>query len=268
MGRATAAISVAAALLALPGTASVRDGRSAMPFRSGTTAVSGGVHRVVALGDSVPSGAACSCDPFPTVYGRLLSRRTGVPVTVTNLAVSGLDTAGLLDQVHQPEVARTVRRSDVILVTIGANDFADRHDQVTGAGCPNDAMADCVSDELASMKAHLSQILATIFALRHGRPTSVLVTGYWNVFEDGQVAQGAFGTAGLQASLELTLAVNAAIKVVSTAAGADYVSLFEAFQRQGHDISALLAPDGDHPDTAGHRLIARTLVGAGLPRVS
>src|SRR6478736_4253414 len=222
-------------------------------------------HVVLALGDSVPSGHACGCSPFPETYGSLLSRRTGARVTVDNRAVSGLQTADVIDQLRDPDVASAVRRADVFLVTIGANDFGDHHDQVVGGAC-GAGDTDCVSDELDSMGAHLASVLARIRALRDGRPTSVLVTGYWNVFEDGDVARRAYGTSGLQASLRLTQRANAVIESVSAAAGARYVDLYGPFEQSGRDVTALMAADGDHPDAAGHLLIARTLLAAGLPR--
>jgi lysophospholipase L1-like esterase len=225
-------------------------------------------HVVVAFGDSVPSGAACSCSPFPSLYGSLLSKRAGAPVTVHNFAVAGLDTYGLLAQLREPQIVEAERQADVFLVTIGANDFQDHHDQVVQRTCNVTAAHDCVSDELESLRVRLSMALSEIRTVRRGKPTSVLVTGYWNVFEDGDVARRASGDAGLQASVELTRRVNATIKAVATAAGVHYVDLFAPFQRQGRDITSLMAPDGDHPDAAGHELIAEKLVDAGLPRVS
>ena len=118
------------------------------------------------------------------------------------------------------------------------------------------------------MRSHLTQVLAEIRSLRAGRPTAVLVTGYWNVFQDGQVARDSDGASGLRASIGLTRRVNAMITSVSSSAGAHYVDLFAPFHRPGVDIDSLLAPDGDHPDTAGHVLIASVLLGAGLPRLS
>jgi lysophospholipase L1-like esterase len=128
--------------------------------------------------------------------------------------------------------------------------------------------SDCVRDRLASLRAHLATILAAIRTLRAGQPTSVLVTGYWNVFEDGKVARRAAGASGLRASIDLTRRVNSTISAVSRSAGARYVDLFAPFQRRGADIDSLLAPDGDHPDAAGHRLIAAALLDAGLRRLS
>ena len=50
--------------------------------------------------------------------------------------------------------------------------------------------------------------------------------------------------------------------------GAHYVDLFRPFEQSGRDVTSLMAPDGDHPNAAGHELIARTLLDAGLPRMS
>lgn len=224
-------------------------------------------HLVVAFGDSVTSGAACSCDPFPAVYGSLLQRRTGGPVAVRNYGVNGLDTDGLLTQLEQAGVVDAARRADVFLVTIGANDFGRLHDQVVAGSCTLTNGADCVSDEISSLREHLSSVLSRIRGLRRGRPTSVLVTGYWNVFEDGDVARRTFGEAGLAASIRLTQRVNGAIRAVATSAGADYVDLFAPFEREGRDVDSLMAADGDHPNAAGHELIARTLLSAGLPHL-
>jgi lysophospholipase L1-like esterase len=188
-------------------------------------------------------------------------------VTVVNDGTSGLDTGGLLDQLHDPQVADALRLADVVLVSIGANDFEDRHEQVVEGTCSTDGTADCASEDLASMRSHLTSALTRIRTLRQGQPTAVLVTGYWNVFEDGATARQASGSTGLQASIDLTRSVNAAIRAVSTAAGAHYVDLFGPFQSSHQDIDSLLAADGDHPDAAGHQLIAKTLVDAGLPRL-
>lgn len=260
------AISVAVSLLVFVGV-SLGFGESATTRRSQVTAGTGpGQHVVVALGDSVPAGTACSCTPFPDLYGSLLGRRTGASVAVSNEAVNGLDTLGLLAQLQQPHVSAAVGGADVVLVTIGANDFSDRHDDVVEGRCTVGSEIDCVDEELRAMRAHLTRILRGIRSLRKGQPTSLLVTGYWNVFEDKQVAKRSFGPEGLQASIQLTHQVNAAIRSVSAKAGARFVDLFAPFHSPGLDDDSLLADDGDHPDAAGHKLIADTLLGAGLPR--
>jgi lysophospholipase L1-like esterase len=95
----------------------------------------------------------------------------------------------------------------------------------------------------------------------------VLVTGYWNVYEDGEVAQKAFSPEGVAATVDLTRRVNAVVASVTGAQGAKYVDLFGPFEKRGKEVTSLLAPDGDHPNAAGHLLIAQVLVQAGLPQL-
>jgi lysophospholipase L1-like esterase len=225
--------------------------------------------RVVALGDSVTSGAACGCAAFPEIYGHLLSQRTGVQVTVDNRGVSGLDSEGLLQQLDESgsATARAVSAADIDLVTIGANDFGDHHDEIVDANCAKAGTGDCVSDELEQLSGDLHHILQRIRGLREGQPTTALVTGYWNVFEDGQVARQTFSTDGIAATVDLTRRVNTVIEAAAIAEGATSVDLAGPFQREGADVTGLLAPDGDHPNAAGHQLIAQVLLAAGLPRM-
>ena len=268
-----AALSVTAALLLLPGTSPLPD---AAPLRSAVdrvpleavrpparlvTAPALVARHVVALGDSVPEGAACGCTPYPALYAAQLSRREHVPVRVEDLAQGGQETSGLIDQLGQPATSAAVRAADVVLVTIGANDFEDREQAVVGGGCAGT----CVTDELWTLRRRLDLVLARIRGLRAGAPTSVLVTGYWNVFRDGPVARTTYGAGGVRTAVAVTRSVNAAIAAATAAAGGHYVDLFTPFQARGAAIGSLLAPDGDHPDAAGHALIAQALVAAGLP---
>jgi lysophospholipase L1-like esterase len=225
--------------------------------------------RVVALGDSVTAGTACNCSAFPAVYGGLLGRRTGSPVTVDNLGVSGLDSAGLLGQLDQADsaAARAVKGADIVLLTIGANDFGDHHAEVTEARCAQAAGGDCVSDELEQLSGNLHRILTRIRTLRAARATTVLVTGYWNVYEDGEVARQAFPAEGVAATVELTRRVDAVLAAVSASHGAAFVDLFAPFEKRGLGVTGLLAADGDHPNAAGHLLIAQVLAKAGLPKL-
>jgi lysophospholipase L1-like esterase len=108
----------------------------------------------------------------------------------------------------------------------------------------------------------LSSILAQISALHPDGGATLLVTGYWNVFLDGQVGCSR-GTTYVQASNALTLADNALIASVTAAHGDKYVDVYTPFKGDGtRDDTALLAADGDHPNAAGHALIAGTLLQA------
>lgn len=63
----------------------------------------------------------------------------------------------------------------------------------------------------------------------------------------------------------LTRQVNAAIKSDAVAEHVAYVDIYTPFKGKDGDIddTALLAPDGDHPSQAGHRVIANALAAVG-----
>ncbi len=234
----------------------------------GSTHRSGTAWRVVALGDSVTSGSSCGCTPFPQLYADGIAQARGRPTTVDNLGTGGMDSADLRQQLDDARsgFGAAVAGADIDLVTIGANDFVPDHDAVVNGECLTAATPDCLQDELENMRANVSAILGRIRQLRGDRPTALLVTGYWNVFEDGDVARSSYPDGGLAAAQRLTRRVNAALRDVAVQSGATYVDLYAGFngpEAKG-DITHLLALDGDHPNADGQALIARLLAAAGL----
>lgn len=220
--------------------------------------------KVVALGDSVTSGFQCNCTPFPQLYAQEVTHSWGVPTTAQNLGVNGLNSQQLLADLQNgsSQEARAVAGANIDLVTIGANDFMPQQDDVTKGVCTGD----CVSDQLVQMQQNVTQLIQRIHVLRAGRPTAILVTGYWNVFQDGAVARANYPAAGRAASLQLTARANQGIKQATEQARATYVDLYRPFNgpaAQG-DITSLLAGDGDHPNARGQQLIADALLAAGL----
>lgn len=225
--------------------------------------------RVVALGDSVTSGANCSCAAFPEVYAKDLASARGVGATAVNLGVGGWTSSDLLGAISDPASPTSVQvsRSDIVLITIGANDFTDRHDPVVAGECLGKRDVDCFGAEATEMRINVERILRQVHEERRGKPTAVFVTGYWNVFEDGDVARQAFPTAGLEGTQELTALANSYLQKAAVAGKATYVDLLAAFNgvAAAGNITTLLASDGDHPNEAGHQLIAKRLLAAGLP---
>ncbi len=214
------------------------------------------VRHVVGLGDSVPAGSACACSD----YVSLLARSLGGKVTSTNLAVPGQTSSGLLAQMSSPQVRGALADADVIVVTVGANDV----EGTDPSDCPSaDDGAACYSHELATLERNLDRIAAGVGALTTRPGARVLLTGYWNVFLDGTAAR-AKGTDYLHVADAVTREVNGEIRSAAAAHGSVFVDLFTPFRGADgrKDCTPLLAADGDHPDAAGHALIARTLLAA------
>ena len=215
-------------------------------------------HVVVGLGDSVTAGYACDCTDFVSLYATMLGARTGHPVRPVNLGVSGLTTTTLGTQLSSAQTTSALSQADVVVVTIGANDLSPLISQWPHGGCGTTCMQKASSDAGAGVAAALRRVRAATPA--HAR---ILVTTYWNVFEDGDVADADFGPGFAQWSDEVTRSANAAIRAAAAADGDQVVDLYAPFEGQGdRNPTALLADDGDHPNAAGHRLIARTLLAA------
>jgi lysophospholipase L1-like esterase len=228
-------------------------GPSASPSRSGP-------YRVVGLGDSVPSGYACGCISYVSLVGQNEAAQAHTTADVSNLAEPSLTTSGLLDQLKDTSVRRRISAADLVIITIGANDFDTG--SVADASC-NGPGLDCFRSTLDQQAALLTSVFEEVDGLLGNRPATVLVTGYWNVFLDGDVAV-ARGADYVRNSNALTVAENAQIAEIGQAQADTYVDIYTPFKGTSgaNDDTFLLAADGDHPNAAGHRTIAEALESA------
>lgn len=269
-GRFTSLIVVVTVLVILIGTVSgsvdrapVSTGAST-PGPAATSAGSG--LSVVAVGDSVPAGDNCSgCVPYIDLFARQIADKDRVPFRVANLGVGGWTASDLLDalDVNGADVD-AVRDADILVVTIGANDFEQQMDSSVDGSCGGADRLACFAPTLRGLQVTLTAVLQRAARLRGDRHTAVLVTGYWDVFPDGDVAVAQFGPQFVANSATLTRRVNAVIAAVAADQGATYIDLFGPFKGADgdRDPTAQLADDGDHPNQAGHRTIADALTRA------
>lgn len=194
---------------------------------------------VVTLGDSVPAGSACDCDPFPVTYARTIH------AVSENLAVPGYTSADVLAQI--PGIRARLATADEVVLMIGANDLA--------------AAFDADTSFQAAATTMQQNVVTSIRAIDAVRSTTVLVLGYWNVVQDGQVAATAYGPAGVKRSVTATQYANDGLREAAAETHATYISTDAAFHGPDgtHDPTGLLAADGDHPNAAGHAAIAALL---------
>jgi len=209
---------------------------------------------IVALGDSVPYGSNCDCTPYPELTGVGLSAPPQRTVTVTNDAVGGYTTADVLAQLQSnATVIDQVRSSDVVEIEIGANDVAH------SASCGTSAA--CYQPTVPVVEKNLAAIVARVHELTTGRQVLVVLLDYWSVWLGGQYA-AAQGDAYVTAATEVTDQVNTVIKSTASMTNSAYVDLRAAFKGPDYvnDETDYLAPDGDHPNAAGHEQIAAATV--------
>jgi lysophospholipase L1-like esterase len=256
----TAALTAWSAAPARPGSAPAPAPGSAPAAAATPSAAHPARLTVVGLGDSVTAGSACDCADYVARYAAQVPASAGGPARAVNLGVGGLTSTELLaDLKAQGPMPLQVARADVVLVTIGANDLVPLQDTYAASGCP----AACSSPAVQAVARNLTGIVAQVKALRGGHPTRILVTDYWNVFEDGDVASAGHGPSYLAWSDDLSRRLNAALCSAVQGAGATCVDLYAPFKGDGaRNPTALLAGDGDHPNAAGHGLIAAALLRA------
>jgi acyl-CoA thioesterase I len=194
---------------------------------------------VVTLGDSVPAGTACDCDPFPALYARAQH------AVDENLAVAGYTSADVLTQVTGAR--DTLADADEVVLMIGANDLAAAFDDDTS-----------YAQAAATMRANVAGAIDKVEAIRR---TPVVVLGYWNVVRDGKVGADEYGPDGVRRAATATAYANDGLEQAAAQTGATYVSTDAAFHGPdgSRDPTSLLASDGDHPNAAGHAAIAALL---------
>jgi acyl-CoA thioesterase I len=205
---------------------------------------------LVALGDSVPHGSNCDSTPYPSLTASRLAAKTGQSVTSANDAVPGYTTANVLHQLQSDQaVIGQVRAADVVEIEVGANDVA--YSQSCGSN------VDCYSPKIPAIQANLDAIVARVHELASAHKMLVVLLEYWSVWLGGQYA-AAKGDAYVDAAATVTDEVNTAIRSTAAKTGSAYVDLRAAFKRPeyAYDETHYLSNDGDHPNAAGHELIA------------
>jgi lysophospholipase L1-like esterase len=233
-------------------------GSTAPPAPTATTA-KGPV--VVGFGNSVPSGTACNCTNFVSAYAAMVGSATNSKATVDNDAVSGSTSADVVNLLTKSSVQNQLRAATTVLIMTGANDFNDAFDQVS-LGAPADATYAPVA---TAVQDNVTTIIDKIHSLNAG--AHVVILDYWASMEDGAVAAKDYDATAMAASLACTTYTNDALAAAAKASNALYVSTLTAFKgpNGSNDDTNLLAADGDHPNAAGHQLIAQT-ISAVLPK--
>ncbi|HKN40446.1 MAG TPA: SGNH/GDSL hydrolase family protein [Acidimicrobiia bacterium] len=260
--KGTAAVTVTTATTGAPAaaatTTSPTRGASSNPTQGTAAAVTAKDPVVVGFGNSVPSGAACSCETFVSAYANMVASATNTKATVDNDAVSGSTSADVVNQLAKSAVQAHVKAATTVLIMTGANDFNDAFDQVS-LGAPT---AETYAPVATAVQDNLTAIVEKIHSLNAG--ARVVVLDYWAAMEDGAVAAKDYDAPTMAAAIASTTYVNEALTVAAKATGAMYVSTYTAFKGPAgaNDPTALLAADGDHPDAAGHQLIAKTIYAA------
>jgi lysophospholipase L1-like esterase len=205
---------------------------------------------IVALGDSVPYGTNCGCQPYPPLTADGLTKSTGQTVSATNDAVPGYTTSDVLRQLSSDSsVIDHVRAAAVVEIEVGANDVA------YSSSCGT--AVDCYAPRIPTIEKNLASIVSRVRELTAGHKVLVVLLDYWSVWLGGKYA-AAHGDEYVKAAATMTEKVDTAVKSTASKTGSAYVDLRAAFKGPdyAYDETHYLSGDGDHPNAAGHQQIA------------
>jgi len=212
---------------------------------------------VVGLGDSIASGYACDCTDYVHAVGQHLANLQGRTVVVDNTAMAGATAADVLERLADADVLHSLQAATLVIVQVGANDLD--MEAALRAECAPARTAGCFTKDLASVRVEVTKIVQTV---RRLSPTATIVmAGYWNVFADGESASG-LGPSYAVVSDDVTRWFNDTIREIAAATNSVYADVYTPFKTAPQGITALLAEDGDHPNAAGHALLATSFLAA------
>lgn len=210
---------------------------------------------VVALGDSVTAGTGSHS--FVNDVATTLAANYKTTARVTNFAADGEATTGLIHDVQYSSRQAALAKADVVVIQIGANDFDES--QAQNPGCAPVRTSGCYSAPMATMRSNLAQIVSTVKAVAKPNAKIVLL-GYWNVFKDG-FNGSARGTDYVKQGEALARWVNVQMSATASAQHTIYADGYMPFM-QVANIQDYLEADGDHPNNAGQRLLAKSVLSA------
>jgi len=200
--------------------------------------------KVVTLGDSLTRGAG---DANGTGYVGLvkeaLEERRGATPILSNLAINGLESSGLLEQLKQSQVKELLSEADVILFTIGGNDLFRQ------SGSVYDLDEKKLAAAMDSLAANYEEILEQIRSLNQKAP--IIYTALYNPFGDTEASAD---------TTPYVLAWNS--KAADLAARHPNVIVVPTYDLFFRKEKAYLYSDHFHPNHAGYERMAERIMQA------
>ncbi|MED1781940.1 GDSL-type esterase/lipase family protein [Brevibacillus fortis] len=197
-----------------------------------------GVHKVVALGDSLTRGAGdANGQGYVGLVRQALEKKAGQSITFTNLAINGQESSDLLKQMSQEQVKKLLAQADLILFTIGGNDLFRQ------TGGLYTIEKEKVTTALHQLAVNYEEILKQIRSVN--KTATIVYTSLYNPFGNTEAAVDTIGPV-----LDWN---NQASQIASRYPQVFVVPTYDLFLRKEQSY---LYTDHFHPNTDGYKRMA------------
>ena len=200
-------------------------------------------YNILVMGDSLGRGTGDETNNgFANDFSKLWKNKTKKNIEVTNIAVNGDVSSGLLNIVKSKQTLQYIQDSNMIFISIGGNEIKNFKNSST-------ASAAVQTDSLKTVENRYMKNLSDVFKLIRSRnENSVIVfIGLYNPF----------GNELTQDKLEVLNEWNYKTdQLVSSDDNGVYVPTYDLFK---YNFGNYLAADNFHPNSAGYEAISKRM---------
>lgn len=213
-----------------------------------TTAQAEGSFQIAVLGDSLAKGTG---DDDGSGFARrtvdLLQKDGKEAKLIANLGINGQKTAAVLSSLEEPGVQHVLQQSNMIFVSIGANDLFNGGEALSNTEEKAPTKDQLLANLPKASKA-LQQILQKIAKINPD--AHILYLGLYNPFSDLPELR-------VPGNEAVTTWNTAAMDIINSQSNMSLIPTFDLFQQ---NITKYISSDHFHPNGAGYEQIAERVV--------
>lgn len=228
-----------------------------------------------ALGDSLATGVGAQ-QGYVLRYREHVEADTGASIALSNLGVNGWTSGDLLSALTAtPTFREAVASAQLLTWSIGGNDLLAARLRYKLSACGGPDNQSCLRGAVATFKQNWDAIVAQILALQNPGGATLRSIDIYNSYVSADAIADTWPDDGGLTDLEVLKPyldeVNAHISTTLASNDIGYAAVYAAFNGPDGDedpaARGYIAPDGLHPNDAGHAVIAELLRSLGLPEV-
>lgn len=209
-------------------------------------------YNVLVMGDSLAKGTGDeNNEGFAGGFAKLWKSKASKPIKITNIAVNGDTSSGLLNVVHSEQTLKYVQDSSIIFISIGGNEiknFKNVDISSVDSSLSESKESSSASDEKSVENQYLNN-LESIFKLIRSKNQNCIIVfiGLYNPFSSDITPD----------KVELLNNWNYKTdELVSEDNNSVYVPTYDLFK---YSTASYLAPDNFHPNAAGYDAISKRI---------